>query len=73
MLEWIAMRWCKTTHTKALWPIHGRYRCAQCFRQHPVSWNGGGNDSWRSPAGRSAARGRLIPAVVPAGESDLTV
>lgn len=25
-----------------MWPIHGRYTCAKCLRQHPVAWDGPG-------------------------------
>ena len=32
--------WCNTMHPRAMWPIHGKYICPQCLRQHPVSWEG---------------------------------
>lgn len=32
--EW----WCRTMHSKAMWPIHGRYVCPDCGRQYPVAW-----------------------------------
>ena len=25
MMNWISVVWCKRMHTKAMWPIHGRY------------------------------------------------
>lgn len=39
MFEWIATFWCKRAHGRPMWPIHGRYICAQCMRQHPVAWD----------------------------------
>jgi hypothetical protein len=39
MFEWIARLWCKRAHTRPMWPIHGRYTCAKCLRQHPVAWD----------------------------------
>ncbi len=38
MMNWIAVLWCKKMHTKAMWPIHGRYICPQCLRTYPVAW-----------------------------------
>jgi len=40
MFNRIATAWCKRMHTRAMWPIHGRYTCLQCLRQHPVTWEG---------------------------------
>ena len=34
----ISDMWCKTMHKRAMWPIHGRYRCSECFREHSVMW-----------------------------------
>ncbi len=34
MSQW----WCKRMHSKAMWPIHGRYICPDCHREYPVSW-----------------------------------
>jgi hypothetical protein len=31
--------WCKKMHTEAMWPIHGRYICKRCLREHPVEWD----------------------------------
>ena len=28
--------WCAAMHDRALWPIHGKYRCATCLREYPV-------------------------------------
>lgn len=30
--------WCRLFHHAALWPIHNRYVCATCLREHPVEW-----------------------------------
>ncbi|SPE40053.1 hypothetical protein SBA3_360027 [Candidatus Sulfopaludibacter sp. SbA3] len=38
MMNWISELWCKKMHTKAMWPIHGRYICPQCLRTHAVAW-----------------------------------
>jgi hypothetical protein len=38
MINWISVLWCKKMHTKAMWPIHGRYICPQCLRTYPVVW-----------------------------------
>ena len=38
MLNWISGVWCKTMHRHAMWPIHGRYLCAQCLHEHTVEW-----------------------------------
>jgi uncharacterized protein YbaR (Trm112 family) len=38
MLNRISELWCKKMHSKAMWPIHGRYICPQCFRAYPVAW-----------------------------------
>ena len=40
MINWISTVWCKKMHTKAMWPIHGRYICPQCLRTYPVAWEG---------------------------------
>ena len=39
MLDRISEAWCKTMHSDAMWPIHGRYRCARCLREHRVEWD----------------------------------
>jgi hypothetical protein len=30
--------WCKSMHSKAMWPMHGKYICPECFREYPVAW-----------------------------------
>jgi hypothetical protein len=30
--------WCSLAHPSPLWPIHGEYRCPECFRVYPVGW-----------------------------------
>jgi hypothetical protein len=30
--------WCNLMHEKPMWPIHGRYECSVCGRQHQVAW-----------------------------------
>jgi hypothetical protein len=32
--------WCNLMHEKPMWPIHGRYECGICGRQHQVTWAG---------------------------------
>jgi len=32
--------WCRKMHTRAMWPIHGKYLCSQCLREYPVAWEG---------------------------------
>lgn len=34
----IADLWCRKMHTEAMWPIHGRYVCRHCLREHAVEW-----------------------------------
>jgi hypothetical protein len=36
----IADLWCRKMHTDAMWPIHGKYVCKRCMREHPVEWEG---------------------------------
>jgi len=31
--------WCDLMHDAPMWPIHGRYICSRCLRQHPVAWD----------------------------------
>ena len=38
MLEKILNAWCRHMHKNAMWPIHGRYICSQCMREHRVEW-----------------------------------
>jgi hypothetical protein len=25
-------------HSKAMWPMHGKYICPDCLREYPVAW-----------------------------------
>lgn len=36
----IAEIWCKSVHTEAMWPIHGKYVCKRCLREYNVEWEG---------------------------------
>jgi len=38
MISWFSDLWCRTFHKKALWPIHGKYVCSTCLREHVVDW-----------------------------------
>ena len=38
MISWFFDLWCRTFHRKALWPIHGKYVCSTCLREHVVDW-----------------------------------
>ena len=40
MINRIAAAWCKKMHNGAMWPIHGKYICSQCLREHLVTWEG---------------------------------
>jgi hypothetical protein len=40
MLNRIADLWCQKMHREAMWPIHGRYVCRRCLREHAVNWEG---------------------------------
>jgi acetone carboxylase gamma subunit len=35
----ISEAWCKSMHSKAMWPIHGKYICPDCLRAYPVVWD----------------------------------
>jgi transposase-like protein len=52
MWNWFLKYWCKTMHSQAMWPIHGRYLCSQCLREYPVEW--GGRLSSAEPNGAAA-------------------
>ena len=41
MAERIGRLWCRFAHTKAMWPVHGKYICPQCLREHRVYWEEG--------------------------------
>ena len=32
--------WCRAMHERAMWPMHGKYTCRECFREYPVEWEG---------------------------------
>ena len=38
MWDRISEVWCKSMHSKAMWPMHGKYTCPECFREYPVEW-----------------------------------
>ena len=38
MWNQISELWCKKMHSKAMWPIHGKYVCPDCLREYPVVW-----------------------------------
>ena len=38
MWNQISELWCKKMHSKAMWPIHGKYICPDCLREYPVAW-----------------------------------
>ena len=40
MWDRISELWCKRMHSRAMWPIHGKYLCRQCLREHTVTWEG---------------------------------
>jgi hypothetical protein len=50
MLEWFKGFWCRKMHAQAMWPIHGRYICPQCFREYPVTWGGASRAADVQPA-----------------------
>ena len=38
MLDRISEVWCKTMHRGVMWPINGKYTCAECLREYAVEW-----------------------------------
>jgi hypothetical protein len=40
MWERFLAAWCRMTHDEAMWPMHGRYVCRRCLREHEVEWAG---------------------------------
>ena len=36
IMERIETLWCETMHSRTMWPIHGKYRCADCLREYEV-------------------------------------
>lgn len=45
MINWIRSTWCKSMHTGAMWPMHGKYICPRCLREYAVDWEGPVNAS----------------------------
>ncbi len=59
MWDKISTAWCKTMHKRSMWPIHGRYVCSECFREHPVMWTGPDKHE-EQPAGTLASAGQPV-------------
>jgi len=38
LIQRIETLWCETMHSRTMWPIHGKYRCADCFREYEVAF-----------------------------------
>ncbi|HKA00629.1 MAG TPA: hypothetical protein VKE70_29155 [Candidatus Solibacter sp.] len=55
MLEKFLAAWCRTMHDAAMWPMHGKYVCRQCLREHPVEWEGAKSLAPRPPRAARAA------------------
>ena len=36
--SYVAEFWCKLMHPAPMWPVHGFYRCPDCWREYPVGW-----------------------------------
>jgi len=50
--------WCKRMHSRAMWPIHGKYICPQCLREYRVKWEGpAGEEEYADPR----LRNQVIP------------
>jgi len=65
MFNRIATAWCQKMHTRAMWPIHGKYTCPQCLREYPVAWEGLPKPTeYADPALRNAG----IPGAVDVGD-----
>jgi hypothetical protein len=62
MSERIASFWCRVAHTKAMWPMHGKYICPQCLREYPVFWQDS-NRPASLTAGKPASEYPGTPAV----------
>jgi hypothetical protein len=39
MWEKISDLWCRKMHKQSMWPIHGRYVCSECLREHTIEWS----------------------------------
>ena len=56
MLNRISELWCRKMHTRAMWPIHGKYICRDCMREYTVTWEGPASASeYADPELRNAA------------------
>ncbi len=44
MLNWLSGLWCRSMHSGATWPMHGKYVCPKCWREYPVSWGSSAKD-----------------------------
>ena len=42
VIEKVEEWWCQWAHEGSMWPIHGQYRCAQCYRIYGVDWDAAG-------------------------------
>jgi len=40
LLDSLRELWCVNVHRSAMWPMHGRYRCAVCLREYRVVFEG---------------------------------
>ena len=40
MFEFVARWWCRNFHEEVFRPVRGQYRCQECLREWPVSWEG---------------------------------
>ncbi|HTS62362.1 MAG TPA: hypothetical protein VMH28_10065 [Candidatus Acidoferrales bacterium] len=49
MIERILAAWCRNMHDGAMWPMHGKYICRKCLREHVVEWERHAAAPSRSP------------------------
>jgi hypothetical protein len=40
MWERILAAWCRKMHDETMWPMHGKYVCRKCLREHRLRWEG---------------------------------
>jgi len=33
-MTWLRLTWCRLMHTRASWPINGKYHCPRCQMEH---------------------------------------
>jgi hypothetical protein len=38
MWERFLAAWCRKMHNEAMWPMHGKYVCRRCLREHQLGW-----------------------------------